>query len=90
MARSISIKNLAGVKFVINCMNRGMLSIGKMKPDNITAGKSDTNVATENANCCESAITETKIPIEVEAEMNIKVVMNKSRNEPFTSIPKRI
>lgn len=51
MARRISIKNLAGVKLVITCIATGMLSIGKMKPDKITEGKRDKNVANEKANC---------------------------------------
>lgn len=35
-------------------------------------------------------MTETKIPIEVEAEIKINVVINRRINEPLTSTPNKI
>ena len=59
--------------FVIIWIIGGIESIGKINPDKIVDGKSETNVAIENATCCEFAITEIKIPIEVDANRNKRV-----------------
>ena len=56
----------------------GMLSIGNTKPDKINDGNIVIIVATEKATCCESDITETKIPMLVEAIRKINVLRNKS------------
>ena len=66
-----------------------MLSIGKINPERITDGRRVANVAIEKATCCESAITETRIPMPVDADKKSKVVRNKRIILPFISTPNK-
>lgn len=79
MALKIMIKYFVGVIFVISCKRYGMLSIGNIKPDNNSDGKSEKKVASVNATCWESAITEIRIPTEVHAARKIIMLMNNNQ-----------
>jgi hypothetical protein len=63
--------------------------MGKINPERINEGRRVTKVATEKATCWESAITETRIPMPVEADKNSKVVKNKRIILPLISTPNR-
>lgn len=79
-AFTIIINHLAGMILLIICIGKGILEIGKIKPDKIITGSIKPNNEIIIAVCCESVTVDISIPKERAVMMN-KILSNANKNK---------
>ncbi len=88
MAFTIIMNHLAGIILLMICIGKGILFIGKIKPESIITGSISPIKDSIIAVCCESEIVEIKIPKERADIMNKILSKDKSSKLPFIGILK--
>ena len=79
------IKNhFAGITLLMICKGRGILEIGKIKPDNKIVGSIKPNKDSINAVCCVSETVEINTPKLSAVMMNSRLSSNRSMILPLT------
>ena len=73
------INHFAGIKLLIICMGKGILEMGKIKPESIITGSISPNKDIIMAVCCELETVEINIPNE-SAEIMNKTLSKASKN----------
>ena len=76
----IIINHLAGIMLLMICMGKGILEIGKIKPESMITGNINPNNEIIIAVCCEFEIVEMRIPNE-SAVIIKRTLSNASKNK---------
>ena len=80
----IIINHLAGIILLMICMGKGILEIGKIKPESMITGSINPNNEIIIAVCCELETVEMRIPSE--SAVTIKRTLSKANKNKLPSI----